>query len=622
MKKKTSNTVKILLTIALLLAAGTGVLAWVAFGPSSAPVEAEASAVEAPPETTEAVTPTAQETVPIVESQPLPTQETAAAVENWTLPTQETSPSEEASEEVPAVLKLAGWRGGPLKAEEPIYKEQIATITFLDSLADAPADAWDATEAKDGAILAWTVPNSDAEGLLDLYIGSEQVIYGGSSPDLSGFCNLRKLNNLNLLNISGAESLKGMFSDMGRCSGVPLELDLFEWDVSSVTNFSGMFSGSSLTSIDLSGWDVSSGTDFSYMFSGTPLTSIDLTSWKMSRAKYLQNMFNGCAFLERATLNGWDLSSVVSTNAMFSGCGRLYELNMAGWELPADCLTDHMLYGCQSLGYLDEIVSRLNLKPEPTQADFADKFTELTTWELEVAREIEFMNFCSEGLCDGDLGQLYPELANLDLDKDGKRDSIQRVLAGDEEGSRTFELHLGNGNVTPLEFKTLYAGYSIAFLFGDVNQTGKDDLLVVYVSHSTAGNLLDFLLFTDSGDRYYKQELPKVQFSLEDMQNDYVRLSCAQNPHREIFLMDGAEKKTFMDGKSTYECAFPESTNFDDICWVRDVKMDGNKLIVLYSIMNIYSSNPFGVVWRLEPGGYFVIERMGTDVIRDYWLTE
>lgn len=607
MKKKTSNTVKILLTVALLLAAGTGVLAWVAFGPSSAPAKAEGPAVEAPPETTEAGTPTAQETVPIVESQPLPTQET--------------SPSEEAREEERAVLKLTTGFGS-LRAEEHTPKEQIATITFLDSLTDAPEDAWDATEVEDGAILAWTVPSTAAEGLLDLYIGSDQVISAGSEVNLSGYYNLRELNNLHLLDISDITSLRFAFYGMAKDSGVRLELDLSGWDVSAVTDFSSAFRDSNLNLFGLPAWDVSSGTDFSYMFSGTTLTTIDLSSWDMFRAKSLRSMFDGCTCLEAANLDGWNLSSATSTAAMFFGCGKLCLLSTAGWELPADCLTDHMLYDCRSLSNLDEIVSTLKLKPEPTQADFTDKLSELTTQEFEKARAITFNSYCDNGLHEGDMGLNYPELANLDLDKDGKRDSIHYVLSGDEEGSHTFELHLGNGNVTPLEFKMQYAGYSIAFLFGDVNQTGKDDLLVVFVSHSTAGNLLDILLFTDSGDRYYKVELPKVQFYLEDMGSDYARLVCAQNPHREIFLLDGAKNTTMFNGEGAFAYYFSDSNGKADDCRIRDVKMDGNRLIILYSIMTKSCQNPFGVVWRLEPGGYFILERMGTDVIRDYWLTE
>lgn len=67
---------------------------------------------------------------------------------------------------------------------------------------------------------------------------------------------------------------------------------------------------------------------------------------------------------------------------------------------------------------------------------------------------------------------------------------------------------------------------------------------------------------------------------------------------------------------------FWNSNGKADNCWMQDVKIDGNRLITLYSIMAPFCKNPFGVVWRLEPGGYFILERMGTDVIRDYWLTE
>lgn len=589
----------VLLILACLLAAGTGAAAWSAL--------TRLSALE-----TSTAAPRMEETAP--------TQEAAEGMENLPLSPLETLPNQQGRIQIPAILKLSKQKGGSLEAEHYIRRDDIATITFLSSLTNAPEDAWDASEEKNGAILAWTVPSTSADGLLDLYIGSNQRISAGSEVDLSDFYNLRELNNLNLLDTSGITSLRYAFYGMAKDSGDRLELDLSGLDVSSVTDFSFAFQDSNLDLFGLPVWDVSSGTDFSYMFSGTPLTTISLSRWDMSRAQSLRSMFDGCTCLEAAILDGWNLSSATSTAAMFFDCRKLCLLSTAGWELPDDCLTDHMLYDCRSLSNLDEIVSTLKLKPEPTQADFTDKLSELTTQEFEKARAITFNSYCDNGLHEGDMGLNYPELANLDLDKDGKRDSIHYVPSGDEEGSRTFELHLGNGNVTPLEFKMQYAGYSIAFLFGDVNQTGKDDLLVVFVSHSTAGNLLDILLFTDSGDRYYKQELPKVQFYLEDVQNDYARLVCSQNPHREIFLLDGAKNTTMFNGEGAFAYYFPDSNGKADDCRIRDVKMDGNRLIVLYSIMTKSCQNPFGVVWRLEPGGYFVIERMGTDVIRDYWL--
>ena len=42
--------------------------------------------------------------------------------------------------------------------------------------------------------------------------------------------------------------------------------DVTGWDVSNVTNMSGMFHGASSFNQDVSGWDVSSVTNMSYMF--------------------------------------------------------------------------------------------------------------------------------------------------------------------------------------------------------------------------------------------------------------------------------------------------------------------------------------------------------------------
>ena len=46
-------------------------------------------------------------------------------------------------------------------------RDQIRSITVLDSLDGAPEEAWDVSEAGDGTVLAWVKPNGE---LYDLYL--------------------------------------------------------------------------------------------------------------------------------------------------------------------------------------------------------------------------------------------------------------------------------------------------------------------------------------------------------------------------------------------------------------------------------------------------------------------
>ena len=87
------------------------------------------------------------------------------------------------------------------------------------------------------------------------------------------------------------------------CSKLTDLTPLAGWNVSEVTNISGMFSGcSKLTDLTpLAGWNVSKVTNMSYMFQScsrlTDLTA--LKNWKVSKVTNMGGMFSGCSSLQR-----------------------------------------------------------------------------------------------------------------------------------------------------------------------------------------------------------------------------------------------------------------------------------------------------------------------------------
>ena len=585
MKRNASNTVKILLAAALLLAVGTGVLAWTAFGPKSAP--------EAPTQVTEAEAPT--------------TWEAAAEMENLPLSPLETLPNQQGRIQIPAILELSKQKGGSLEAERAIDRERIVSITFLDSLADAPENAWDASQAKNHAILAWTVPCASLGRGRELYIASEQVITAGSELDLSGFCNLREIHNLNLLDVSGTTSLNRAFSGMARNTDALLELDLSGWNVSSVTDFSFMFDGASLTSIDLSGWDVSSGTSF-------------------------DGMFRGCDALTSVNLSGWNSPSAAGCVDMFFGCKSLKTLDIGNWRLPDGCAADRMLFDCKALDNVQELASALGAAKPLTQADFPqDKLTELTAAELKQAAEASlFPIYSYHGSCsEGDLSQCCSAYAKLDLDKDGLRDAIMKIPG--EPGFSTYAVHFGNGTVFPFGVTNRHEWNCdyFEFLLHDINGSGKEDILAVQVHQylGAGGTELSLDLFLDENGWYHRQNIQDISLSMEDLGNGYVRLSAPSVGYREVIPFDESTN-VLRIGDDFTGVGFRRyfSPEGETEYRIQDVKLDGNKLVVMYcfsqSLQMYRSENPTAAVWRLEPGGYFVLERMGTDVIRDYYLTE
>ena len=95
----------------------------------------------------------------------------------------------------PVAAEYPSWMNNILRSDEipedfddvlntyPVFgsdyqRNQIISVTILDTLADLPEDAWDVSEAGNGSVMAWVEPNG---GLYDLYIGGEGGVSVGSS---------------------------------------------------------------------------------------------------------------------------------------------------------------------------------------------------------------------------------------------------------------------------------------------------------------------------------------------------------------------------------------------------------------------------------------------------------
>ena len=111
------------------------------------------------------------------------------------------------------------------------------------------------------------------------------------------------------------------------------------WDVSNVTNMSGMFyseCSASLFNQDISLWDVSNVTDMSYMFGGGAGNSNDRTfnqdisQWDVSNVTSMYNMFEGAASFNQP-IGNWNVSNVTDMSYMFF-YAQSYNQSILGWN--------------------------------------------------------------------------------------------------------------------------------------------------------------------------------------------------------------------------------------------------------------------------------------------------
>ena len=264
----------------------------------------------------------------------------------------------------------------PMVLGSQIPRAKIRSITFLDTLDNAPEDNWDVSMDRDGSVLAWVKPNGD---LYDLYIAGNGGVLAPQDCSylfaeysaLESFClndcfdtsSVLKMGNmfraclklqtldLSEWDTSQVQQMYWMFED---CSSLT-ELSIGDWDTSQVWSMAMMFDGcNNLTELNISDWDTSQVRSMSMMFNGCyNLTELDLNSWDTSQVTNMSMMFHACTNLTKLNIGSWDTSQVQSMNCMFEFCHDLEELALSNWDTSQVTDMTGMFDCCSSLRELD-----------------------------------------------------------------------------------------------------------------------------------------------------------------------------------------------------------------------------------------------------------------------------
>lgn len=216
-------------------------------------------------------------------------------------------------------------RGTPVFGSD-YQRSQIRSVTFLDTLTAQPDDAWDVSEAGDGAVKAWVKPSGE---LYDLYIGAEGGVHAGKSCRglFMGYENLERISFGDAFHTDGTEDMSDLFHDCYTLSS----LDLSNFDTSDVTDMGDMFFFcKSLNSLDLNGFDTSNVQSMSYMFyECSGMTWLNLSSFDTSKVQNMGYMFYKCTRLTNLDLSSFDTSGVRDVEKMFAECVSLNSLKLS-----------------------------------------------------------------------------------------------------------------------------------------------------------------------------------------------------------------------------------------------------------------------------------------------------
>ena len=98
--------------------------------------------------------------------------------------------------------------------------------------------------------------------------------------------------------------------------------EINEWDISLITDISGLFYGLNLFNDDIFAWDVSNVINMANMFSGATSFNIDLSNWNVSNVTDMEAMFYGASSFNQ-DISAWDVSSVTEMETMFENTESL-----------------------------------------------------------------------------------------------------------------------------------------------------------------------------------------------------------------------------------------------------------------------------------------------------------
>ena len=100
--------------------------------------------------------------------------------------------------------------------------------------------------------------------------------------------------------------------------------EINEWDVSLISDMSGLFYSLNLFNEDISSWNVSNVNDMSNMFNGAESFNQDISDWNVLNSHNMEAMFLGAAIFNQ-DISSWNVSNVTNMKDMF-----MYSYNFNG----------------------------------------------------------------------------------------------------------------------------------------------------------------------------------------------------------------------------------------------------------------------------------------------------
>lgn len=243
-------------------------------------------------------------------------------------------------------------------------REEVGSVTVLDTVENVPEEAVDVSQSRDGSVLLWA--EGDGE-LFDLYLAGEG---GVAAPEdctelFAYYTNAVSFSFHGAFHTENAVSMKAMFKNNFRMTQVDLET----FDTGSVTDMSSLFSGcTAATGLNIGGWDTARvASMYSMFYNCNQLVELDLNRWDTSSLTNIGGMFQSSENLREIAVSDWDVSQVTDMYNLFKGVGAT-RLDLSGWDMGS--VTDASEMFRYSLNLTELVVGEWDLSGADTEGMF------------------------------------------------------------------------------------------------------------------------------------------------------------------------------------------------------------------------------------------------------------
>lgn len=185
-----------------------------------------------------------------------------------------------------------------------VKRNKIEKITFVNSIDQVKGTTWNASANGDNSIIAG-YEDSDSNGYYEIYIGSNENIYGNinSSYLFAGMENLKNIVDMNNLYMSNTTNIDSLYFGDKKLQNIELGTN---FKTNNVTNMDNLFRDCET------------------------LNGIKLNSeFNTSKVKTMKNMFRNCKNVETLSLGiEFDTTNVTNMSNMFNGLEKIKNINL------------------------------------------------------------------------------------------------------------------------------------------------------------------------------------------------------------------------------------------------------------------------------------------------------